>query len=104
MPRRSGRSRSSRSAVSSSTPPATARPGATRRWACCGPGSTTERPRERRSDRVNPELFLADLEAKPAYLAALAEALAAGDPWAGLPPYRRVLLLGMGSSRYAARV
>jgi fructoselysine-6-P-deglycase FrlB-like protein len=53
---------------------------------------------------VNPDLFLADLEAKPASLGALADALEAGDPWAGLPPYRRVLLLGMGSSRYAARV
>ncbi|WP_440086908.1 SIS domain-containing protein [Streptosporangium sp. LJ11] len=52
-----------------------------------------------------PELYLADLEAKPAALAALADALEAGDPFAGIPSgIRRVLLLGMGSSRYAARV
>jgi fructoselysine-6-P-deglycase FrlB-like protein len=53
---------------------------------------------------VNPDLFRADLEAKPGYLTALADALEAADPWAGRPAYRRVLLLGMGSSRYAARV
>ncbi|WP_329425460.1 SIS domain-containing protein [Streptosporangium sp. NBC_01495] len=52
-----------------------------------------------------PELYLADLEAKPAALAALAGALETGDPFAGIPSgIRRVLLLGMGSSRYAARV
>ncbi|MGC5012638.1 SIS domain-containing protein [Streptosporangium sp. DT93] len=52
-----------------------------------------------------PDLYLADLEAKPAALAALADALAAGDPFSAIPvPVRRVLLLGMGSSRYAARV
>ncbi|GAA4194301.1 SIS domain-containing protein [Streptosporangium oxazolinicum] len=52
-----------------------------------------------------PELYLADLEAKPAALAALADTLETGDPFAGIPSgIRRVLLLGMGSSRYAARV
>lgn len=52
-----------------------------------------------------PDLYLADLEAKPAALARLADALAAGDPFSAIPvPVRRVLLLGMGSSRYAARV
>jgi fructoselysine-6-P-deglycase FrlB-like protein len=54
---------------------------------------------------VNPELYLADLEAKPAALAALASALETGDPFDGIPSgVRRVVLLGMGSSRYAARV
>ncbi|MFF5113459.1 SIS domain-containing protein [Streptosporangium sp. NPDC000509] len=52
-----------------------------------------------------PDLYLADLEAKPAALAALAGTLEAGDPFAGIPAgIRRVLLLGMGSSRYAAQV
>lgn len=50
-------------------------------------------------------LFLADLEAKPDALTALAARLAAGSPW---PPAvtgaRRLVLLGMGSSRYAASV
>jgi glutamine---fructose-6-phosphate transaminase (isomerizing) len=54
---------------------------------------------------VNPELYLADLEAKPAALAALASALETGDPFDGIPAgIRRVVFLGMGSSRYAARV
>jgi glutamine---fructose-6-phosphate transaminase (isomerizing) len=48
-------------------------------------------------------LFLADLEAKPAALRGLADALSQGNPWrervAMHPP---VLMLGMGSSRYAA--
>ncbi|MEV4244962.1 SIS domain-containing protein [Streptosporangium canum] len=54
---------------------------------------------------MNPELYLADLEAKPAALADLASALETGDPFEGLPTgIRRVLFLGMGSSRYAAGV
>ncbi|MER7206598.1 SIS domain-containing protein [Streptosporangium sp. NPDC000239] len=54
---------------------------------------------------MNPELYLADLEAKPAALADLAGLLAETDPFAGLPGrIGRVLLLGMGSSRYAAGV
>jgi glucosamine--fructose-6-phosphate aminotransferase (isomerizing) len=54
---------------------------------------------------VKPDLFLADLEAKPAALAELAAALDAGDPFAGLPESAgRVVFLGMGSSRYAAGV
>jgi glucosamine--fructose-6-phosphate aminotransferase (isomerizing) len=54
---------------------------------------------------VNPELYLADLEAKPAALTALADALEESDPFEGLPDgVRRVLFLGMGSSRYAAGV
>ncbi|GAA2860000.1 SIS domain-containing protein [Streptosporangium fragile] len=54
---------------------------------------------------MKPELYLADLEAKPAALAELAGTLETGDPFAGIPAgVRRVLFLGMGSSRYAARV
>ncbi|WP_248960544.1 SIS domain-containing protein [Sphaerisporangium perillae] len=54
---------------------------------------------------MNPELYLADLEAKPAALDALATALEEGDPFDGLPENpRRVVFLGMGSSRYAAGV
>ncbi|WP_030906262.1 SIS domain-containing protein [Streptosporangium amethystogenes] len=52
-----------------------------------------------------PELYLADLEAKPAALTGLASALEADDPYSGIPSrIRRVVFLGMGSSRYAARV
>jgi fructoselysine-6-P-deglycase FrlB-like protein len=48
-------------------------------------------------------LFLEDLEAKPASLARLADAFRAGDALADVPlSPRRVLLVGMGSSRYAA--
>ncbi|SDJ64796.1 SIS domain-containing protein [Nonomuraea jiangxiensis] len=54
---------------------------------------------------MNSELFLTDLESKPAALADLADALRAADPFAGLPlDIGRVLFLGMGSSRYAAGV
>ncbi len=52
-----------------------------------------------------PELFLADLEAKPATLRDLATGLREHDPWAQLPTdRRRIILLGMGSSAYAAGV
>jgi fructoselysine-6-P-deglycase FrlB-like protein len=51
------------------------------------------------------ELFLADLLAKPEALGGLAEALADPAFLAAVPPRpRRVLLTGMGSSRYAAEV
>jgi glucosamine--fructose-6-phosphate aminotransferase (isomerizing) len=57
---------------------------------------------------VKPELFRLDLEAKPDALAVLADSLAAADPWSGVlatvPAPRRVVFLGMGSSRYAAGV
>jgi fructoselysine-6-P-deglycase FrlB-like protein len=49
-------------------------------------------------------LLREDLEAKPAALLGLAEALRLTDPYAGLPRPARVLFLGMGSSRYAAGV
>ena len=52
---------------------------------------------------MDPALFLEDLEAKPASLARLADAFRAGDPLGSLPQRpRRLLLVGMGSSRYAA--
>ncbi|MFU8874036.1 SIS domain-containing protein [Micromonospora sp. SL4-19] len=54
---------------------------------------------------MDPRLFLADLEAKPESLRRLATAMTGGDAWHGLPdPVERVLLLGMGSSRYAAEM
>jgi len=47
--------------------------------------------------------FVADLEAKPDALRRLATALRSVDPFAAVPTdVDRVLLLGMGSSRYAA--
>jgi fructoselysine-6-P-deglycase FrlB-like protein len=50
-------------------------------------------------------LFLADLEAKPEALSRLASTLEAGDPWREIPAtVERVVLIGMGSSRYAAQV
>src|ERR1700733_12738522 len=50
---------------------------------------------------MNTDLFLADLEAKPAALRALADH---PDPWDFVGPVKRVVMLGMGSSRYAAQV
>jgi fructoselysine-6-P-deglycase FrlB-like protein len=51
----------------------------------------------------DPDAYIADLEAKPAALRALAAV--AGDVWAAVPPdVRRVVLVGMGSSRFAASV
>jgi fructoselysine-6-P-deglycase FrlB-like protein len=55
---------------------------------------------------VDPALFLTDLEAKPAALERLARSFDSPD-WnrdAGTPRPRRVQLLGMGSSLYAAQV
>jgi glucosamine--fructose-6-phosphate aminotransferase (isomerizing) len=52
---------------------------------------------------MDPALFLADLEAKPTSIARLGDAFRTGDPLADVPRSpRRVLFLGMGSSRYAA--
>ncbi|MGC4110647.1 MAG: SIS domain-containing protein [Nocardioides sp.] len=55
---------------------------------------------------MDPALFLADLEQKPARLADLAAALREGDPWgvSADDADRSWLLLGMGSSAYAAQV
>jgi glutamine---fructose-6-phosphate transaminase (isomerizing) len=52
---------------------------------------------------MNPARFLADLEARPVTLDALATALAVRNPFADVPrEVDRVLFLGMGSSRFAA--
>lgn len=53
---------------------------------------------------MDPALFLADLERKPEALHALADHLEAQDPWGVLPMASRFVLLGMGSSFYAAAV
>ncbi len=53
---------------------------------------------------MDPALFEADLLAKPDHLARLADALEADDPWAAMPPWQRLVLVGMGSSAYAAGV
>src|SRR4051794_12658565 len=52
---------------------------------------------------MDPLAFLADLETKPQWLDLLAARLAEGNPFAAIPrPIDRVVLLGMGSSAYAA--
>jgi fructoselysine-6-P-deglycase FrlB-like protein len=53
---------------------------------------------------MGPAEFLEDLEAKPSALRGLADRLADEDPWAPVPLAERVVLIGMGSSRYAAGV
>lgn len=54
---------------------------------------------------MKPEGFRADLELKPATLTALADTLAGTDPWVALPLVpERIVLIGMGSSTYAAGV
>ncbi|CAA9328113.1 MAG: SIS domain protein [uncultured Nocardioidaceae bacterium] len=54
---------------------------------------------------MNPSGFLADLYRKPAALTSLAALLRQGDPWSVLEERpARVVLLGMGSSMYAAAV
>ena len=54
---------------------------------------------------MDPALFLADLEAKPAALDSLAVHLASGPAWPeAAVSARRLLLVGMGSSLYAASV
>jgi fructoselysine-6-P-deglycase FrlB-like protein len=49
----------------------------------------------------DPHAFLADLEAKPASLRSLERHLV-DDPWRGVPREGRIVLVGMGSSRFAA--
>ena len=49
----------------------------------------------------DPDASLRDLEAKPAALRTLADVLTA-DPWGRLAEHARVVILGMGSSRFAA--
>ncbi|MGB0098984.1 MAG: SIS domain-containing protein [Nocardioides sp.] len=54
---------------------------------------------------MKPDLFLDDLQRKPEVLAALADGLRTGNPWSFLTRRpERVVLLGMGSSTYAAGV
>jgi len=54
---------------------------------------------------MDAELFVRDLEEKPDRLRALADALDDAPVWGAIPPgTRRVVLLGMGSSRFAAAV
>jgi glucosamine--fructose-6-phosphate aminotransferase (isomerizing) len=53
---------------------------------------------------VDPAAFLADLEAKPSALRSLADRLDGADPWATIERPERLVLIGMGSSRYAAGV
>ena len=54
---------------------------------------------------MNPELFLEDLRRKPEVLGFLGVHLRSADPWAFLQRRpRQVILLGMGSSAYAAGV
>ena len=53
---------------------------------------------------MDPALFLADLEQKPERLRDLAAHLREHDPWDGVGATSRWLLLGMGSSLYAAQV
>jgi glucosamine 6-phosphate synthetase-like amidotransferase/phosphosugar isomerase protein len=55
---------------------------------------------------VNAGLFLADLHRKPELLRALASEIRTTDPWAAAlePRPERVVLIGMGSSAYAAGV
>ncbi|MDY7105327.1 MAG: SIS domain-containing protein [Actinomycetota bacterium] len=50
--------------------------------------------------------FTADIEQRPAYLRELAGRLVDEQPWSVLRPHevRRIQLIGMGSSRFAARV
>ncbi|MGZ8581309.1 MAG: SIS domain-containing protein [Actinomycetota bacterium] len=52
---------------------------------------------------MNPQAFLRDLERKPEMLRELADALESRGPWPTLRP-RRLVMIGMGSSRYAAGV
>ena len=53
---------------------------------------------------MDPVLFAKDLTRKPETMRALAEILELTNPWEALPPGDRYILLGMGSSKYAASV
>jgi glucosamine--fructose-6-phosphate aminotransferase (isomerizing) len=57
------------------------------------------------SARMDADHFLQDLEAKPAALRALADAMGESRPWTAVRrSAQRIVFLGMGSSRYAAAV
>lgn len=51
---------------------------------------------------MDPSLFEADLQAKPAVLRELAQYLETEDPWAGIGEVRRLVFVGMGSSAFAS--
>lgn len=53
---------------------------------------------------MNPELFAADLQQKPAALRGLADHLSGENPWANITPANQLVFLGMGSSHYANSV
>jgi fructoselysine-6-P-deglycase FrlB-like protein len=53
---------------------------------------------------MDPVLFAKDLTRKPETMRALAQVLSNTNPWQDLPPAERYILLGMGSSKYAASV
>ena len=54
---------------------------------------------------MKPDLFQEDLRRKPEFLRSLADELRTGNPWRFLqPPPSRLVLVGMGSSAYAAGV
>ena len=53
---------------------------------------------------MDAQLFAKDLAAKPQALTDLASWLAGADPWGVLPMASRFVLVGMGSSHYAAAV
>lgn len=53
---------------------------------------------------MDPVLFAKDLTRKPETMRALAEILESTNPWASLPTAERYVLIGMGSSKYAASV
>jgi len=55
---------------------------------------------------MSAEMFLRDLEMKPEALRSLASSLDAEDPWRAFVPadVRRIVFLGMGSSRFASNV
>jgi fructoselysine-6-P-deglycase FrlB-like protein len=52
---------------------------------------------------VNPRAFLRDVERNPESLRELADAIEGGSPWPAERP-ARIVMIGMGSSRYAAGV
>lgn len=54
---------------------------------------------------MDPQLFAADVEERPAVLRDLQRVLVTDDPWSGIPDdIGQVLFLGMGSSMFAAGV
>jgi fructoselysine-6-P-deglycase FrlB-like protein len=52
---------------------------------------------------MNPRAFVRDLERKPESLRELADSIEGGSPWSAERP-GRIVMIGMGSSRYAAGV